>query len=76
MFDGESCWFHSCWLRPPGRRRPISKTVDLDNADIHLNAGLGLVPNQGVVYRQLQYQINKPAWFGSSTQRTLELAER
>jgi hypothetical protein len=52
------------------------QTVDLDNADIHLNADMGLVPNQGVVYRQLQYQIDKPAWFGSTTQRTLELAER
>lgn len=52
------------------------QTVDLGDTTVRLNVDSGFVPGQGMVYRRLNYKIDAPLMFGSSSSRTVELAEQ
>ncbi len=53
---------------------PIEQTVDLEApAVIRLWLDLGFFPGKGLVKRSMKFVVDKPMWFGSTTQRTAEL---
>jgi hypothetical protein len=58
-----------------GYRIEIRHTVDLQApAEVRLHLEAGLVPGEGLVKRSLKVTIDKPAWFGRSWSRIVQLA--
>lgn len=54
----------------------IEQTVDLHApASLHLGLDSGFVAGTGLVHRSMRLVVDKPAWFGDTTERTVELAE-
>lgn len=48
----------------------VSQRIDLSVADLELKLVTGLVPQQGAVYRDLQYTVETLGLFGDTTSRT------
>lgn len=64
---------------PAGKMEAFTVTaqqhIDLGNASVDLRLEGGLARNQGVIYGNVRYEIDKPLWFGSTSRHTVELAE-
>jgi hypothetical protein len=53
-----------------------NQTIQLDMATVTLRLEGGFAQNRGLIYGNVRYSIDKPLFFGSTTQQTVELAEQ
>lgn len=56
-------------------RIEANQTITLDLATVTLRLEGGFARNQGLVYGDVRYTVDKPLFFGSTDQQTIELAE-
>lgn len=56
-------------------RIEANQTISLDMATVTLRLEGGFARDRGLVYGDIRYTIDKPLFFGSSSQQTVKLAE-